>query len=120
MSGTGEATVNPDGSTTFENAEETTFTADEGFEGAEIPPLGPKGYDPAIFLVLGFVAIVAIWYFLYSRKSKKENEDFSFFSELHGEKVCILLKSSSILTHTIYFKNQIWNHHDTVPKVIQI
>lgn len=91
---TGEATVNPDGSTTFENAEETTFTADEGFEGAEIPTLGPKGYDPAIFLVLGFVAIVAIWYFFYSRKSKKENEDFSFFSELHGEKFNLKLPAA--------------------------
>jgi len=91
MSGTEEATVNPDGSTTFNNAGadpgEGPFTGEEGAGFGDIPTMEPKGTDPAIFLVLGFLAFVGIWYFFYSRRSKKENDDFAFFSELERREV---------------------------------
>uniref|UniRef100_A0A7S2S0P4 Uncharacterized protein n=1 Tax=Eucampia antarctica TaxID=49252 RepID=A0A7S2S0P4_9STRA len=89
MSATGEATINPDGSTTFDNAGadsgDGTFAGEEGAAFEEMP-MGPKGTDPAIYLVLGVLAMVLIWYFLYSRRSKKDDDDFAFFSDLDGEK----------------------------------
>lgn len=98
MSGTEEATINPDGSTTFNNAGadpgEGPFAGEEGTGFGDIPTLEPKGTDPAIYLVLGFLAFVGIWYFFYSRRSKKENDDFAFFSELDGEKFNLKLPAA--------------------------
>lgn len=89
MSTTEEATVNPDGSTTFEGGDETFDAKDEGGddfgagEGEEI--LVTAGTDPAIYLGL-FVVLLAAMYFLIYHRRKKSNGD-SFFDDLDGEKV---------------------------------
>jgi hypothetical protein len=95
MDSTGEATINPDGTATFEtppeeSAEDTTFNAeedagngDEFFEQENIEE-AVKGIDPAIYLILVVVAALLIWFFFF--RSKKDESDM-FFSELDGEKV---------------------------------
>ena len=46
-----------------------------------------KGTDPAIFLLLGFALIAALWFVSWYKKKKEEEESDSFFTELDGEKV---------------------------------
>lgn len=83
--------MEPDGSTTFENAseaQEEAFTGEEGFAGAEgaeetIEEV-VKAVDPALYL-LAAVVIFLIGFVIYQRK-KKEEEDDDFFSNLDGEK----------------------------------
>jgi hypothetical protein len=87
--------VNPDGSTTFESAgadESTTFppvedpvNGTEGIFGEETMEEVAKGTDPAIYLLLASI-LIGFLYYLYIRRSRKENED-EFFSNLDGEKV---------------------------------
>lgn len=87
-----EVNVEPDGSTTFENAseaggQEEAFTGDageEGFAGAEGAEEVIKRIDPALYL-LAAVVILLIGFVIYQRK-KKEEEDDDFFSNLDGEK----------------------------------
>ena len=85
-----EATINPDGSQTFETPpapEETeplfnetaTGGDEEAFEAVEA-----TGVDPAIYVLVGLVFLVAI-YFFFLRK-KRSTDDF--FYNLDGEKVC--------------------------------
>jgi hypothetical protein len=89
MSAQETVTVNPDGSTTFEDStppppvddpninEEGAFFAEEAILS--------KGTDPAISLL--FLAILlGVLYYMYIRKSRQDNED-DFFSNLDGEKV---------------------------------
>lgn len=87
---TEEATVNADGSTTFEEAppatDEGTFNATE----QEAPPFEEeileevvKGTDPAVYLLVGVALLVVVWFFFF-RSKKKEEDDF--FSDLDGEK----------------------------------
>mmetsp|Transcript_7403 Transcript_7403/g.16837 ORF Transcript_7403/g.16837 Transcript_7403/m.16837 type:complete len:294 (-) Transcript_7403:90-971(-) len=88
MSTTEEATVNPDGSTTFES-DQTNQTFGGGDE--EVPPPvneetiqeAAKGTDPAVYLGL-VVLLLVVMYFVYRLRSKKEEDDF--FSDLDGEK----------------------------------
>lgn len=86
--------MEPDGSTTFENAseaQEEAFTGgaeEEGFAGAEgaeetIEEV-VKAVDPALYL-LAAVVIFLIGFVIYQRK-KKEEEDDDFFGNLDGEK----------------------------------
>ena len=86
-----EATINSDGSTTFE---QPPVTDDGGAgAGADEPPAMDEekleaiaqGTDPAVFLLLGVAIFALLYYFLVYRK-KKADSDF-FFSELDGEKV---------------------------------
>ena len=94
MSTTEEATVNPDGSTTFSSEEggDAGASGDDSYttgdESGDVPQ-GMKGTDPAIFLFLGFLFVAGIWFFLYHRKQKSQAESESFFSELDGEKVSL-------------------------------
>ena len=100
MSTTEEATVNADGTTTFESstppvvdeeafnnatAEDFTEDAEEIFEEVVV-----KGIDPAIYLII-IVLVIGIVYFFVSRRNKKEEDDF--FSELDGEKFNLTLPS---------------------------
>jgi hypothetical protein len=96
MSTTEEATVNADGTTTFDTPpinEEAFNATEQDFppeDAEEIFEEVVKGIDPAIYLVL-FVLIVGIVYFFMSRRNKKEEDDF--FSELDGEKFNLKLPS---------------------------
>jgi hypothetical protein len=92
---TEEATVNPDGSTTFETPP-VEETAGEGFEA---PPMGDeedmmeevvKGIDPAFYL-LGAVILFAIIYFILAMRKKKDADNGDdFFASLDTEKVRLM------------------------------
>jgi len=90
MSTTEEATVNPDGSTTFEGGEEAfNATADEGFDAGEQEDIVEdivKGVDPAIYLGLLVLVLGLLWFFVLRKRSKEEDE---FFAELDVEKVSL-------------------------------
>jgi len=96
-----EATVNPDGSTTFESTgdagagaeydptdtdggDETFEDAGEAFEEAEEIV---KGTDPAIFLGLAFIACLILYFLTYRRNKRKQMERESFFNDMDGDKV---------------------------------
>lgn len=97
-----EATINPDGTQTMGEDAAADAGADyadaggaaaddaeedfaEGAEEAAEEVI--KGTDPAIFLLLGFALIAALWFVSWYKKKKEEEESDSFFSELDGEKV---------------------------------
>ena len=103
-----EATINADGTQTFEDAADAAAGAgaDEAFADAGADDAGAdeedfaegmgeeeaaeelvKGTDPAIFLFLGFVAIAALWVFFWYKKKKEEEDSDSFFTQMDGEKV---------------------------------
>ena len=66
--------------------EEATDGTEGAFDEETIEEL-VKGTDPAIYLLVS-VILIGLFYFLYWRRSKEENED-DFFNNLDGEKVCI-------------------------------
>jgi len=89
-SNTEEATVNPDGSTTYGSADvpptggagpesdEPDFAeAGEDVPGSE--EIVDKGTDPAIYLALAFIGIVLLYYFFHRRGKKKQMEREAFF-----------------------------------------
>lgn len=94
-----EATVNPDGSTTFEQeppATEDAGGADAGGAGGdETPNMDEEtfekaeeiaqGVDPAVYLLLAVIFFGALYYFFVYRKKSDDSE--AFFSELDGDKV---------------------------------
>jgi len=94
----GEATVNPDGSTTFaDGANEGGFT-DDGTNttmgGEDTLEVNVGKVDPAFYL-LAFAAVVMILgvlHVLRQRKSQGETEDF--FSQLDGEKFNLKLPAA--------------------------
>lgn len=98
MSTAEEATVNPDGSTTFDDA----GGADSAGAGAEDMPNMDgeaaeeiiKGTDPALYLVLAFGLIIGIFLFLQLRKKKKNAEVDDFFSNLDGDKFNLKLPAA--------------------------
>jgi len=100
-SSAGEATINPDGTTSFaDDATNAGFGSDggagdsagSGFEGAQGSIV--KGTDPAIFLALGFVLFVIIYYVLFTRSKKKQTDQEQFFFEMDGDKFNIKLPST--------------------------
>lgn len=68
--------VNPDGSTTFEGAEDGAEgeSAGEGFD-EEMMEEVVKGVDPAIYLLVA-VVVGAILYFLYVKKTRSNEDDY--------------------------------------------
>mmetsp|Transcript_22327 Transcript_22327/g.33024 ORF Transcript_22327/g.33024 Transcript_22327/m.33024 type:complete len:295 (+) Transcript_22327:136-1020(+) len=103
-----EATVNPDGSTTFESTgdagagaeydptdtdggDETFEDAGEAFEEAEEIV---KGTDPAIFLGLAFIACLILYFLTYRRNKRKQMERESFFNDMDGDKFNIKLPAA--------------------------
>mmetsp|Transcript_12433 Transcript_12433/g.16341 ORF Transcript_12433/g.16341 Transcript_12433/m.16341 type:complete len:294 (+) Transcript_12433:253-1134(+) len=98
MSGTGEATVDPDGTTTFEETASpppvNESAGDEGFEGDEEEILETviKGMDPVWYLIFG-VVIAAVLVFLYRRRKKANEIEDDFFSNLDVEKFNLKLPS---------------------------
>ena len=67
-------TVDPDGSTTFEGAEDATDGAEETFEET-MEEIVEAGVDPAIYLLVGFI-VFAVLYFLYRRKKSSSDDDY--------------------------------------------
>lgn len=98
MSTTEEATVNPDGSTTFNNAGDEAGSSGAGSE--EMPDLGAeaeeiiKGTDPAVYLLFALVAFIGLFLFLQLRKKKKNAEVSDFFANLDGEKFNLQLPAA--------------------------
>lgn len=83
--------MNPDGSTTFESSSDipTAVPADEiplGGDEEEVLKAAAEssGVDPALYVLMGVVALV-ILYFLAFRKKAQSNDEF--FSNLDGDKV---------------------------------
>lgn len=102
MSTTEEATINPDGSTTFGSEEAGAGDVPpEGFAGGDFDgedsfatPVADKGTDPAIFLALAFIGLVVIYYLNYKRNKRKQMERESFFIDMDGDKFNINLPSA--------------------------
>mmetsp|Transcript_26176 Transcript_26176/g.39031 ORF Transcript_26176/g.39031 Transcript_26176/m.39031 type:complete len:314 (+) Transcript_26176:123-1064(+) len=101
MSTTGEATVNPDGSTTFDDAgADANF--DNTTDGSGIPNMDEettaeeiiKGTDPALYLAIAVVCFAVIFVFIQIRKKRKSDEIDSFFSNLDGDKFNLQLPGS--------------------------
>jgi hypothetical protein len=76
-----EATINPDGSTTFETPP-TAEPANQTFTEPEITK--PGGLDPAWYVLLGLATLLALYYIWSMRKSSDKDD---FFSNLDIEKV---------------------------------
>lgn len=98
-----EATVNPDGSTTFTSDSGADAGAGEGFENAEgaegtgfeeAAEEVAKGTDPAFYLAFAFVVAVALYYINYRRNKKKQMEREAFFYDMDGDKFNIKLPSA--------------------------
>jgi len=90
-----EATVNPDGSTSFDeqdfNAGDSTFDNTEDNDTMGTPPPMEEGMDPAIYLVIALAVLAAIVLIVKKRKAAREEEDDDFFANLDGEKFNVRL-----------------------------
>lgn len=97
MSTAEEATINPDGSTTFSEPHPTNATGDEDAIPDDIPtedaaaPEEIGGVDPAIYLGLAVVAFVLIFMILRMRRKRASADVDDFFSNLDGEKVSFVV-----------------------------
>lgn len=100
MSTTGEATVNPDGSTTFDDAGAGTDydnTTDSGIPNMDEEAAAEeviKGTDPALYLAFAVVCFAIIFVFIQIRKKRKADEIDSFFSNLDGDKFNLQLPAA--------------------------
>lgn len=104
---TGEATINPDGTTTTTNDSQKTNAeyqqqqqSDEEvppqFQSDEIPenedgPVKVKGTDPSLYLALSFISFVILYMLHYKRQKKKQMEREAFFFDMDGDKFDIQL-----------------------------
>lgn len=91
-----EATVNPDGSTTFENAggEEGMPQTEDMPEAGEAVMEEEASTDAVVYLIFLAALVFALVVFIRWRKSKQESEADSFFSELDGEKFNLTLPAA--------------------------
>ena len=109
MSTAEEATINPDGSTTFEDAtggadydasganyENTTFDDSDGIPNMDEQSAEEiiKGTDPALYLAIAVACFIAIFVFIQMRKKRKNAEIDSFFSNLDGDKFNLTLPAA--------------------------
>ena len=101
MSTAEEATINPDGSTTFDDvgagADDSAGADDDmpNMDGAEEAAEEIiKGTDPALYLALALVAFAIIFVFLQLRKKRKNAEVDDFFSNLDGDKFNLKLPAA--------------------------
>ena len=88
MSTTEEATINPDGSQTFEDEPPPMNDTAGGEEGTFEAVPEETGIDPAFYLLGAFILFV-ILFFVYSnmQKKKEESSGDDFFASLDTEKV---------------------------------
>ncbi len=114
MSTTGEATVNPDGTTTTQTTppeeppqQQSSEESEQQYAGQqeqnqqdqqeqfqqEIPneQLKRTGTDPAIYLALSFIAFVVLYVLHYKRQKKKQMDREAFFFDMDGDKFNIQL-----------------------------
>ncbi|KAL7499227.1 hypothetical protein ACHAWT_010147 [Skeletonema menzelii] len=97
MSTAEEATVNPDGSTTFDDAGANyDNTTDSGIPNMDEEATEEiiKGTDPALYLAIAVVCFAVIFVFIQMRKKRKSDEIDSFFSNLDGDKFNLQLPPS--------------------------
>jgi len=95
MSTAEEATVNPDGSTTFNDAGGADSSAGEDMPGAEETAEEIiKGTDPALYLALASLVFFVIFIFVQLRKKKKNAEVDEFFANLDGDKFNLQLPAA--------------------------
>jgi hypothetical protein len=112
MSDTAEATVNPDGSTTFDEEPPIVDDQQQQYDDT-VPPPGEgeeplfeeivKGTDPALYFLVGILAMALLWYFFVYRRKSVEGDD-DFFSNLDGDKVRALLTNRFISMETDSFR----------------
>mmetsp|Transcript_5112 Transcript_5112/g.7896 ORF Transcript_5112/g.7896 Transcript_5112/m.7896 type:complete len:281 (-) Transcript_5112:1401-2243(-) len=100
MSGTEEATINPDGSTTF-NQPEPPPTEEPAGEDFEPNMEGLKGTDPALFLLVTVLLLACLWFYVWWRSKKTDQESDPFFSNLDGEKFNLKLPAAVDEYYTI-------------------
>lgn len=103
MSTAEEATINPDGSATFDDA---AGSGAEDSAGEDIPNMMggeeestteeilAKGTDPALYLALTVLFFGIIFIFLQLRKKRKTAEVDDFFSNLDGDKFNLKLPTA--------------------------
>ena len=108
---TEEATINPDGSTTFSSADgENPATPDADMPPTEVPADAPfgedsgetfdggdafqeksiedAGIDPVVYLLIGAAVLGLLFYFfVYLRQQKNNTDDDDFFGQMDVEKV---------------------------------
>lgn len=97
MSTAEEATVNPDGSTTFNDA----GGADSAGAGGDIPNMDEetaeeviKGTDPALYLAVALLFFGAMFIMMQLRKKRKNADVDDFFSNLDGDKFNLKLPAA--------------------------
>lgn len=98
-----EATIKPDGTTTFEDTtgaaddipQADEAGADDAGAGADFTEEGAediiKGTDPALFLLLAVVAFAVVFIVLRIRRKRASADVDDFFSNLDGDKVSLRL-----------------------------
>ncbi len=106
MSAADEATINPDGSTTFDDA--TASSSSGGGGGGESSPnfdagadeettandIVVKGIDPALYLALAVAAIAILFVYIRLRKKRSNASVDDFFSNLDGDKFNLKLPAA--------------------------
>lgn len=97
---TQEATINPDGSSTFTTDDPTSSSSDEfmndafnSTDGGDIPLSPPAGTDPALYLGVGFLAVLVVVLMVVFKRRKSASGD-GFFSQLDGEKFNLKLPAA--------------------------
>jgi len=99
MNETQEATINPDGSTTFSGS---SSTDEEFINTEENLAQSPAKIDPALYLLIAAIVVALISFVIY-RKRKKESEvyDNEFFMQLDGGKFDLKLPAAVEEYYTI-------------------
>lgn len=89
----GEATLNDDGSATFQEpvgneagGEEPPFEDAPPMDGEAIKEV-VQGIDPAVYFLVSVLIAAALYYFFVYRKKSADEEGDTFFSNLDGDKV---------------------------------
>lgn len=116
---TDEATVNPDGSTTFQQqtpggGDGATSDEEIPFDGAQedtLKAVTKGGIDPAFFVLFAFFLFVGLYYYFAIRKKAEESED-DYFANLDGEKVWYYFISS----FTLHYFPQAFPHLLLLPR----
>ena len=90
MSTAEEATINPDGSQTFENEPPPMNDTAGGEEGAfDAIPEEEAGIDPAFYLLGAFILFVILYFVISNMRKKDDNDGDDFFASLDTEKVSL-------------------------------
>lgn len=99
-----EATVNADGTTTFDEPQDNDSNGAGGngeefndppiFDTEEVIKAAKPAVDPAVYFLLAVIIIAAAYYYFIYRKKTTVNED-EFFSNLDGDKVSVSIWKSN-------------------------